>query len=87
MYITWVTGAATLSAAAPQAPSNNLTSQVRLCSYEGSCASAMPHAPLTFLLRGKAGHLCTLLVPQDAFMANMDVWADSSCRQQEGPPR
>ena len=45
MYITWVTGAATLSAAAPQAPSNNLTSQVCLCSVDKSFAAVPQELP------------------------------------------
>lgn len=65
MYITWVTGVAMLSAVAPQAPSNNLTSQVCPC-------LAMPQQSLTFLLTGKAGSLCTLLVLLDSFIAAME---------------
>lgn len=35
MYITWITGPAKLSASAPQAPANNLTSQVLLLRCSG----------------------------------------------------
>ena len=49
MYITWVTGAATLSATASQAPPNNLTSQVRLCLAYSSFAVTMPKEPVPSL--------------------------------------